>query len=75
MILDWRLLSFKYYNFGINAIFAVFTHEDVALIASNAKATAWRVKALNLVAPVGGVVIKQFHFVAVDLIFHIDIRA
>ena len=69
------LSSLEHHNFGVNAVFAILTHEDVVLIASNAKAAAWRVKALHLVAPVGGVVVEQLHFVAVYLILHIDIRA
>ena len=35
------LYSLEDNNFGVNAVFAILTHEDVVLIASNAEAAAW----------------------------------
>ena len=35
------LSSLENHNFGVNAVFAILTNEDVVFIASNAEAAAW----------------------------------
>ena len=64
---------FQQSNLGVCAALVVLTHEDVVFGASDAVAAT--VGFFNLVAPVGGVVVKEFQLVAVDGVLHVDERA
>jgi len=59
-------------QFGICAAFAVRAYEDVLLVASDAETAA--VADFHLRAPVGGVIVEEFHFVTVDGVLQVDER-
>ena len=70
--LSLGLSSFQNDQFCVSAISAIFAHEDVLLATGNAIATA--IGLLNLIAPICGIVVKQLHFIAVDVVSLVDER-
>ena len=67
-----RLSLFQHHQLRIRAVLAVLAHEIIVFVAGDAEATA--IAFFHLVAPVGGVVVEEFHLVAADDILHIDER-